>query len=401
MCSLSAEIIGGNGDLLGLIFIHLPVRSLARFKSVSQQWLALIANSKFRLKHTLENPSSRIPSGLFLYNPVFKDNTVHSISLSGFGGKIPTCADPIELPDDVPIKSMKLRADENVMLMVHSCNGLNLFRFNTFDNQMKSYCVRNLVTNQLKFVPLPKFDGDNYEWISSCYLAFDPLVSPHYKVICVKGMNRIGSKILIFSSETGKWRDTNVTMDDHKLEYAIGDYCHGAIYWIERGYLKLSCYRFDIEAEIMTEISMPTTADGPNFRHFGASYGHLYLVCVRDQKEKVFNVFELNQITMKWSIKHWVHVNRLISSFPQVVAKGRNNTSPSAFSVLSVVRGEEDSALVMNISGEVISYNLRSKKVEVLLSELNWEVQSRRRVEIASLSPIISAYPFIATLYPL
>ena len=159
LCSPLAELIGGNDSLLGLIFPRLPVRSLTRFKSVSKQWCALISDAEFGRRHTVENPSFRIPSGLYLYSPVcYLDNTVHSISLEESGGKVPYCSDPVELPDEVPIKLML--PEKNIMRMVQSCNGLYLFRFNALYAR-NFYCVRNLVTNQLKLVPVPKLKSCN------------------------------------------------------------------------------------------------------------------------------------------------------------------------------------------------------------------------------------------------
>ena len=68
------------------------------------------------------------------------------------------------------------------MRMVQSCNGLYLFKFNALYTQ-DFYCVRNLVTNQLKLVPVPKLNAKNCEYVATCCLAFDPLVSPHFKVV--------------------------------------------------------------------------------------------------------------------------------------------------------------------------------------------------------------------------
>lgn len=402
LCSPAAELIMGNDFFLGLVLRHLPVRSLARFKSVSKQWCDIISDSQFRRSHSLENPSSRIPSGFYLYNPAFiKDHTVYSISSSKSEGKIPLCSDPIELPDNIPFELMQLLPQRNIMRMVQSCNGLNLFKFNTFDDEMEAYCVRNLVTNEMKLVPLPNLDP-NHEWIVTYCLAFDPLVSPHYKVICAKAPSAmfITFKFMVFSSETGQWKDTNVTVDGCELECAKGEYCHGAIYWIVKN--NLSCYRFDIEAENLTQISMPPKAYGSHFRHFGECNGHLYLACVRDATAKILNVYELDQVTMKWVIKHWVHVNRLISSFPQVVGNARNQMCHSTHSVLCVLRGEEEdgSVLVLNIHGTVVSYNMKSKKAEVLQSELRWNVKNGR--VIYAFPPLfVPAYPFVATLYPL
>ncbi|WOH15723.1 hypothetical protein DCAR_0935266 [Daucus carota subsp. sativus] len=192
------------------------------------------------------------------------------------------------------------------------------------------------------------------------------------------------------------------------MEFARGEYCNGAVYLIRVN--RLSCYRFDIDAEKLTQIALPPQARGSHFRHFGESCGHLYLAGVRDNTPKILNVYELNLVNMKWNIKHWVHIDRLISSFPQVNVNGGNQilntcevhsvSNNSTQSILGVLRGErdEDSALIANVLGTVVSYNFKSKKVEVLLSELQWKDDIR---SISAGPPFVPAYPLIASLHPL
>ncbi|KAL1803585.1 hypothetical protein ACET3Z_032232 [Daucus carota] len=176
-----------------------------------------------------------------------------------------------------------------------------------------------------------------------------------------------------------------------------GEYCNGAVYLIRVN--RLSCYCFDIDAEKLTQIALPPQARGSHFRHFGESCGHLYLAGVRDNTAKILNVYELNLVNMKWNIKHWVHIDRLISSFPQVNVNGGNQMCHSTQSILGFLRGErdEDSALIANVLGTVVSYNFKSKKVEVLLSELQWKDDSR---SISAGPPFVPAYPLIASLHP-
>ncbi|WOH15722.1 hypothetical protein DCAR_0935265 [Daucus carota subsp. sativus] len=286
--------------------------------------------------------------------------------------------------------------------MVQSCNGLSLFRFNAVYAH-NFHCVRNLVTNQLKLVPVPKLNAENYGYVANCCLAFEPLVSPHFKVICVQvvicpSRRRLVSKFLKFSSETGQWVDTSVSVVGTGLEFARGEYCNGAVYLIRVN--RLSCYRFDIDAAKLTQIALPPQARGSHFRHFGESCGHLYLAGVRDNTAKILNVYELDLVNMKWKIKHWVHIDRLISSFPQVIVNGGNQMCHSTQSMLGVFRGErdEDSALIANVLGTVVSYNFKRKKVEVLLSELQWKDDIR---SISAGPPFVPAYPLIASLHPL
>ncbi|KAK1399348.1 hypothetical protein POM88_009211 [Heracleum sosnowskyi] len=347
----SADLIGGNyEDLIDKILLCLPERSLFRFKSVSKKWNSLISDPRFCLNHTLKNPTSRIPSGLFFYNGKFdnKNVTVHSVSLSKSG-------------------------DEG-------------------------YCVRNLATNQQKFVPLPKLYPRT--WGSAWFLAFDPSVSSHYKILCIQEVEYRTHQFLIFSSETGQWKDTNVTTYEYHLPHKSGNrvYLQGAIHCLVHCYYSnIKCYRFDVEAEKLTIISLPYHDSSSMIRYFGEFTGHLHLVYVRDQYAKRFRVLELDHVSKEWVPKYHVQINRLISQFPEVVEKVTDdNKCEYLFSILSVVRGEkeENSALVMAIPGKVVSYNLKSKKVEVL-SEFplqNIELDFVYRTYV---------FPFIPTLHPL
>ncbi|KAK1387348.1 F-box domain-containing protein [Heracleum sosnowskyi] len=354
----SADLIGGNEDLINQILLCLPARSLVRFKSVSKQWNSLISDPGFCLNHTLKNPSSLIPSGLFFYYKEFdnkKHVTVHSVSLSKSGGKIPDFSHPF---------------DGSMSGIVQSCNGLTLFRI------QRSYCVRNLATNQLEFVPLPKLYPHTLG--SAWFLAFDPSVSSHYKILCIQEVKYRTHQFLIFSSETGQWKDTNVTTSEYHFPHASDKrvYFQGAIHClVHRYHRRKACYRFDVEAEKLTIISLPYYGSSSVIRYFGEFSGHLHLVYVRDQSAKRFRVLELDHVRKEWVPKYHVQINRLISQFPEVVEKVTDNKCEYQFSILSVVRGEkeENSALVMAIPGKVVSYNFKSKKFEVL-SELPLQI---------------------------
>lgn len=391
--SSAADQIGGNEDLIREILLYLPARSLIRFKSVSKQWRSLITDPQFSRHHTLlrKNPTSFLPSGLFFYNSLSKSQQIESVSFSKTGTKIPSLShpDPHSAGDSISI--------------VQSCNGLDLFRLITIpDRRIKLYCIRNSTTRQCKLIPLPELSPA--ESIVDCSLAFDPLKSPHYKIVCVKKVKYNPCQFEIYSSETDDWRTTNVTTNPWRMEFDNGVYWNGAIHWIKDDTIRLECYRFDVEAENLTIMSMPQKpqeGDRAYFRYFGEYNGHLHLVYVRSRAAKRFNVLEMDKVTLKWSVKYRVHINRLLSPFPEVAVKGRNEhftfeETQYAFSILCVMRGEreEDSALVMTIPGKVISYNFLSKKVEVL-SELPSQV-----VDISHFH-YVSAYPFVATLYPL
>ncbi|KAK1387350.1 hypothetical protein POM88_015528 [Heracleum sosnowskyi] len=371
--SASADMIGGSEDLIDKILLCLPVRSLVRFKSVSKQWNLFISNPGFGLAHTLKNTSSGIPIGLFLYytDILNKRSTVNSVPL---GGKIPSFDDSMEI--------------------VQCCNGLNLFRIE------QRYCVCNLATNQLESVPLPELYPSTARF-GAWFLAFDPSISSHYKIVCMQEVENRTNRFLIFSSETSRWKDANVRTNYVNIslwESAKGVYFKGAIYCLVFNYCHDGVfYRFDVEAGKLTGISLPPSYNDYNashFGYFGEFNGHLHLVCDRDGFAERFNVFELDHVNDKWFVKYKVHFECSMFWFPEVVVQ---EVLRYAYSIVSVVSGEkeEDSALIMTIPGKVVCYNIRSKKIEVL-HELPPETLSEYGHVHFTLT-----FPFIPTLFPL
>ncbi|KAK1387259.1 hypothetical protein POM88_015437 [Heracleum sosnowskyi] len=249
-------------------------------------------------------------------------------------------------------------------------------------------------------------------------LAFDPLVSPYYKVVCFKeGRHRV---YLIFSSETGQWK--NIIFADDKYwpeEDARGVYWNGAVYWISyhrRSNYRFPCFRFDVIAENFRQVKMPNSFVFPeNYNdlpiwYFGEFSGHLHFICVPDLAVKKFKVSKCNPIRLNRYTKYWVNIdhlrfalnlfikhsdktNHLITPFLEEVAKGTHNKPKFSFSILTVLGGQkdEDSALIISIAGKVFSYNFKKVKV---LPELPYE-DTTKDFEYAS------AYPFVANLYPL
>ncbi|XP_074376696.1 F-box protein At5g07610-like [Apium graveolens] len=305
---------------------------------------------------------------------------------------MPSCSDPY----DAWIQpTIELLTGENTMKMVQSCNGLTLFQFNTSDVQIKLYCIHNLATNQMKMIPLPKLYEDDP--IVTCNLAFDLLASPYYKIVCVKNGGKLfGSRIIIYSSETGHWKDANILTNRMSVQFAKGIYCQGAIYSVGNDFLSCYCFRFDVEAEKLRRVSMPEGClrGVVYFRYFGEFNGRLHLVCSRYLTEEVFCIYELDKDTESWFVKYRVHMDFLTSLFPEIVVKGVYNDFQYAFSILCVVSREndEDSFLVMTIPGNVISYDFKRTGIEVLS-----ELPSLEKMKFQG----SNAYPFVPTLYPL
>lgn len=122
----------------------------------------------------------------------------------------------------VPITIRSLLPASIPMEIVQSCNGLLLFKYYSSVHFIKLHCVCNLATKQHKFVPLPDFKDANPLDVT-CFLAFDPSVSPHYKIVGVAQTYQY--KFFIFSSETAQWKRTNVSIAGWMVQKTKAVYC--------------------------------------------------------------------------------------------------------------------------------------------------------------------------------
>ncbi|KAL4353526.1 hypothetical protein GQ457_06G037880 [Hibiscus cannabinus] len=143
-------MIGYNKDLLTEILVHLPTKSLLRFKVVS---MSIISCNKFCLAHTLS----------FVHHPQMPPTSTH-------------------------------------------CN-LAMACFFVFPMANRRYFICNPTTRKLKMLSIPRHPVEDFLFLC-INLAFDPLESPHHKIIYVrKQRKQVVSResvcfIDIYSSET-------------------------------------------------------------------------------------------------------------------------------------------------------------------------------------------------------
>lgn len=78
----------------------------------------------------------------------------------------------------------------------------------------------------------------------------------------------------------------------------------------------------------------PQTAGNSYLLYFGGFNRHLNLLYVGNESVKIFNVLELDDVTQKWLIKYRVHINRLISLFPEIAVEEENKMFEYEFSIL-------------------------------------------------------------------
>ncbi|THF94848.1 hypothetical protein TEA_007057 [Camellia sinensis var. sinensis] len=195
---------------------------------------------------------------------------------------------------------------------------------------------------KLNFIPLqniqnPSDDDDN------AYLA--PLTTiPSLSVLSVESdQNKLYYQIEIYSSETSSWRACAEPFTANRnSQFRSGVYWNGAINWFNTSGDSLY---FNMEDEHVRTVPMPPIPHGDwkrrPFRYYGESNDHL----------------------------HFYHVNlgSVGAAFPQMMQRPSLDAMCYSFAMLSLVqekKDDEDSFMVLHISGKILRYNLGDKSFE-------------------------------------
>ncbi|TXG70583.1 hypothetical protein EZV62_005518 [Acer yangbiense] len=351
----AAETVANIDDLLTDILLHLPIKSLLKFKSVSKHWLSLITNPNFSLRRTL------VPepiSGLF----------VHGINTSDFDYINLTTTKPCR----PPFKSLTFLDSKASILQ--SCNGLLLCtscRPGRRNERNRNYCVYNPTTKQYTVLPPLPVSNGVFRAIHGVNLAYDPSKSPDYKVICVRNCDSLQEghyQIEIYSSKTGPWRKSGGTfIAAAGINFSLGVFWNCAIHWISYWGNNNSLY-FDADEEKLHELSMPAVPDGYGermVRYFGESRNHLHLIEIYGPCTALFNVYEMERDYSGWFVKYRVDLLSVAAAFPEMI---RSNLDPwnlhyYGFWILSIIREDKDenSYLVVHLTKKAIRYNFNDK----------------------------------------
>ncbi|XVE56433.1 hypothetical protein DITRI_Ditri04bG0008700 [Diplodiscus trichospermus] len=351
----SAEMIANNNDILINILVHLPEKSLLRFRNVSKNWFSLISSPYFS---RCLNQSSRFPPALFLrMSSSSRKPKYHLFSLDGEPVRDPLTASFTFVDDPAGIR------------ILQSCNGLLLCCSNNRIGEHKpNYYIYNPATNQYTTLPKPVYRTMNT--IFGVVLAFDPSKSIHYKVVFVRS-SRTSTHLYqleIYSSETQLWSFSD---EIAKAKYSQGVYCCGSIHWRTNTRALLS---FDVEQERFQETPMPEIPDDWNqqaeCRYFGEFGGRLHIILTNGrQSTRKFDVYEMEKDFSRWSVKHQVDLNALISEYPEMTRSSSHLSDPHyhAFRVLAVVSKEnQGSFMVLHIPGKAISYSFKDRTYTLL-----------------------------------
>ncbi|OMP05304.1 hypothetical protein COLO4_08939 [Corchorus olitorius] len=363
--SNSAEQIGYNEGLLTEILLKVPTRSLLKFKLVSKQWMSLISSTHFCVTHTRTQASDLKPSALF----------IDGCSLSP--SKIPLL--PIDFDSTQRFPPFDF-IDPNPppLRILQSCSGLLICS----SVNKSTYYICNPTTKKFKKFTFRSKDCSDV----AVNLAFDPLKSPHYKVIFVamayictpspSDTSQIKRKcyIEIYSSEPNPCCSSKIEFDskegvslDHgvcssKIEFDSkegvsldnGVFCNGSIHW----YSYQELHYLDLDKECVTTMSMPRVNNVTEC-YFGASGGHLNYVCgyLRDIRLGI-NIYEMEQDYSKWNFKYNLTLAEIITAH---WSDFHYSYLPDFLLMCAINSGDEGySFYAVFPDGRAISYNFKN-----------------------------------------
>lgn len=347
--SSCTDAVISNQDLLTLILLRVPIRSLLKFETVSKHWLSLITSLRFSL---LRNALPLRASALFIQPPA-----------SFFG--VPNIISFVSIDDHhnnqtiSPFRNQSFAHDPykfSRIRIVHSCGGLLLCSSCPIGTPLELFTlyIYNPTTNHL--VTLPK----HWELHYTTILAFDPSKSPHYKVfVCgiPPGMPKSHGRFQIYSSETGSWRASGqpftFTSNASRFVWRNGVYFNGCIHWISCK-LEFGCSYFNLHDERLE--TMPRPPVGQDF-HVGVSENHLHVIEFYPQDTRV-DVYEMKNDYSGWFVKYKVDLSPVCQVFPEMSA---DNHLVYILSLITREKFEEDPFLVFQIPNKVIRYNLMDR----------------------------------------
>ncbi|KAL6189283.1 hypothetical protein ACLB2K_040672 [Fragaria x ananassa] len=343
----NAAQVGNSEDLLIEILLRLPAKPLLMFKSVSKQWYSIISNPEFTVTCAKRNPNPQL--GFLLDarlnfqphpRPLF-------LSLGGYQyGKHPSFLDSPHLE------------------IHHLCNGLLCYsKPHLSSPQITSYYVCNHSSGQSKWLRV--LGSPDNERVKAFNVAFDTLLSPHYRLVFVSELSVVDEyrliKIDIYSSKTKSWRAS--TKGIYILQYDIGFhisvYWRDAIYWYNQNNQSLAYFDFnDDSVEILPK---PQVTETMTYYYFGELGGHLHLVGSWRPWTSLFTVFEMLEDRSGWFVKYDGDFGALATAFPKMVTN--KPIRPYVFSVVNLLRGKKEGEviIVLVIPEGVIWYNIRDE----------------------------------------
>ncbi|KAI3916834.1 hypothetical protein MKX01_015369 [Papaver californicum] len=379
--SSSLIVVIGNTDLLGQILLCLPVKSLLVFKSVSKQWYRIVSDFDFISKH-LVHSRPRVPGFYLQQLSPWEDPEFEFIFFEG------------NIPSSIPFRTQEDFSNGGLMVtgIEQSCNGLLLLCcYSSIDGK---YYICNPSTKRYSVLPKDIKNSWNLN-ICSVSLAFNPLKSPYYKVVCIWRNEKDNFVIEIYCSRTAGWRLSGnpVAAAPYDIFSKSGVFWNGSLHWMSTdcdssNFSESSVY-FDTDRELLGRMPVPPAPEKWYKRviaYFGECKGKFHLI----QKYLPSTTASLDVLEMDidyrcWTLKYRVSLDQMSIIHPHEIV---DDLGLFKFSVLLVEEEKNSSNLVVLIQERVVSFDL--KKFE--FKTIHGLIQQNPG------SPWFKAYPYIKSL---
>ncbi|KAG9158663.1 hypothetical protein Leryth_024182 [Lithospermum erythrorhizon] len=337
----------GNYDMATNVVSQLPILSLHRLKLVSKQLNDLISDRAFaRLQKIKTEPVC----GLFYQDRYLNgDDYVSSVSYVPQGKE-----------ENQVFKTVMEFLPEKVVILV-ACNGLVCCRscFCSLD-QMVYVC--NPLRKEWNKIELR--DPSN---VCSLALAFDPLknpihVSTHFKVVSVKKVE--GDKFLfdIYSSETGRWRNSKeICLCNHNLFKNKGIFAGGDLYWLTDGH---EIIMLNLESELTLLLKEPLPATEFTMRRefcIGESEGMLHYVLLSEHGLQLWMLEDC--FASQWGVKYSISLKELEAHNHGILF---NLTEVLKVVTWLALLAFKDGILFMRVSGNIYSFDFETRRAKKL-----------------------------------
>ncbi|XP_073290577.1 F-box protein At5g07610-like [Primulina huaijiensis] len=218
----------------------------------------------------------------------------------------------------------------------------------------KKYYVCNPTSKNIRKLI---FKNKKKEMLSGLCLAFDPLKSPNYRVVCVKDKedSLMEYIIKVYDSKDHAWSSLGLPFSDlPNTQFCNGIYLNNGIYWIKpRARSRFLDLGKGFVADLPT-IIFPRRKMGESHKNYVLeSNGHIHCVSLYLQvKTKSVLVFELAEDNSCWVQTFRADLSPISTVFPEM--------NGAEFNVLGIVRGEkeEDSVVLLQFHHKIVFYRL-------------------------------------------
>uniref|UniRef100_A0A0A8YXK2 F-box domain-containing protein n=1 Tax=Arundo donax TaxID=35708 RepID=A0A0A8YXK2_ARUDO len=249
-------------ELVLEILLRLPVKTLARFKSVCKAWHAIIANPCFIRMHLQQSSSKHEQEPSFLITPHTLNKVIEDEAWpSTFSNKVPLYLWQEGQDSACLMHKTDFHGEFGSVYPMSHCDGLVMFPTDT-----KVYVFNPATSDVLK---LPDAQKD-VEGFQSVGLGLDPRTNTYkvvrffYRKICFStGTYDAGMEVCTIGGDDSYWRET-INHPPYPLQPHTPKYFKGSLYWhIFKQLLRSSpqgFLRFHFEDESFNFIPHPSLA---------------------------------------------------------------------------------------------------------------------------------------------